>query len=41
MQSTNDDSEEIRASIPGTLCENGFSDEHMFLIRQEERAQLG
>ena len=35
-----DNSEEICASIAGALREKGFSAAHMFLIRQEERAQL-
>ena len=33
-------SEEIRAGIAAALREKGFSDAHMFLIRQEERAQF-
>ena len=39
--SVDDDSEEIRAGIAAALHEKGFSDERMFLIQQEERAQFG
>ena len=39
--SVDDDSEEIRAGIAAALREKGFSDGHMFLIRQEGRAQFG